>query len=134
MKRVKKIPRAEFECIFEQNWKPMVLEGEALPNFARGIPEATRHCFIASGEIRGDGPYSSDLIIGGRLVGGIDIYRHSPDDPVKFNKDWYAVVACDDSCAVLFVDGPRKDTEHWLNEIPERYSGAEIIGDAIKST
>lgn len=59
----------------------------------------------------------------------MDIYRHAADDPVPLNKDWYAIVLSDDP-NVLVVDGPYKDSEHWLSEIPTRYEGAKVTGAA----
>ena len=67
-----------------------------------------------------------------QLVGGIDVYRHSPDDPLPFNKDWYAVVTHPDDPIMLLVDGPQKDAEHWLESIAERYEGLEILGGPKK--
>jgi hypothetical protein len=61
------------------------------------------------------------------LIGGIDVYRNSPDDPVALNKDWYAVVTIADTDSMLLVRGPVHDSEHWLNEIPERLKGASIV-------
>jgi hypothetical protein len=61
-------------------------------------------------------------------AGGIDVYRNSRDDPVELNKDWYAVVAIPGTDTMFLVEGPFKDDEHWLNEIPKRLRGAEILG------
>lgn len=58
----------------------------------------------------------------------MDVYRNAPDDPVPFNKDWYAVVAHPDDPTMLLVDGPQKDAEHWLESISERCTGIEILG------
>jgi hypothetical protein len=124
MGRVKEILISEFEEVFQRNWEPVVLVGDALPGFTKSIPAC---CIIASGEISFSGLYSSQRTRG-RLVGGIDVYRHSPDDPVPLNKDWYAVVASGDNPSVLLVDGPLKDSEHWLGEIPQRYARAELVG------
>lgn len=129
MGKIKTLVVAEFEEVFERGWRPVVLVGEALPGFTKSIPA---HCIIASGELSSAELYSS-YRVSGRLVGGIDVYRDSPDDPVPLNKDWYAVVACTDRPSVLLVDGPLKDGEHWLDKIPERYAQAEIVGSPRKS-
>lgn len=128
MSRLKRILRSEFEEVLNRGSEPVVLEGEAMPRFLRAIPDAVRCRIIASGQDIAAAHYSSELLSEGLLVGGIDVYRHSPDDPVPFNKDWYAVVATATDPTFLFVDGPKKEEHRWLPEIPERYAGVEIIG------
>ena len=122
--RVKTIPKTEFDPIFERQWRPVILVGDAQPSFARAIPEAKRYCFIASGQ---DQYRASDFDIESNIVGGYDFYRPSPDDPVALNKDHYTVRFSSDPDA-LRIDGPHKDCEHWINEIPSRYTGAEVLG------
>ncbi len=131
MAKRKFIRTENFNAVFAENWNPVVLEGDAMPPFARAIPEAIRCCIIASGQdiTNRPLPWSSRIVSSGYLVGGVDIYRHSPDDPVPLNKDWYAIVSTDDP-DTLAVDGPHKDQEHWLTKVPERYSGAKVIGSA----
>ena len=67
-------------------------------------------------------------------VGGIEVYRNSPDDPVRYNKDAYVILndlpQLDDS-SILRVLGPQEessDPEHWLDEIPDRLKGAGYTG------
>lgn len=127
MARRKNIKTNDFRAVFAEDWEPVVLEGEAMPEFARAILEAKRCCIIASGQDLATQSYSSRLVPSGRLVGGIDIYRHDPRDREPLNKDWYAVVATGDPDE-LAVDGPYRDEEHWLREVPSRYEGAKIIG------
>lgn len=129
MPKRKYISTKDFNVVFAEDWEPVVLEGEAVPDFARTIPDTIRCCIIASGEYSTARLYSSRLVPSGYLVGGMDIYRHAPDDPVPLNKDWYAIVSSADP-DVLVVDGPYKDNEHWLSEIPSRYQGAKVIGSA----
>lgn len=38
------------------------------------------------------------------------------------------MVKCQEDPTILLVDGPVKDREHWLNEIPDRLNGVEILG------
>ena len=127
MSKINLIQASEFRPVFEHSWRPVMLQGEAIPPLLRNLPEDIGWGIIASGEIMATEPYSSRRIRQGRLVGGIDVYRHSPDDPVAFNKDWYAVVASDAHPETLFVEGPWKNGEHWLDEIPARYSGVKVI-------
>ena len=116
--RAKIMRNNEFSAVRERNWTPVELVGDAVPAFLSGIPRDVAFKFLASGE--------SNNAVEGALVGGIDVYRRAPDDPVALNKDWYAVRAGADAC--LRVDGPIKDREHWLDEVPERYRGIEVLG------
>jgi len=125
--RVKTMPKTEFDAVFEREWQPVILAEDAQPSFLRAIPEPVRFCFIASGQYLASAYEEADLNRESDIVGGIDVYRRSPDDPVLFNKDWYAVRLSSDP-NFLLVDGPHKDREHWINEIPGRYAGAEVIG------
>ncbi len=128
MKRLKKIRRSEFEAVFVEDWEPVYLEGEAMPGFARGIPGAVRCCVIASGQDLASVRYPCPQLPGARIVGGIDVWRHSPDDPEPFNKDWYRVLESPETPDTLYVEGPHKDSEHHHPRIPERYSGVKVIG------
>lgn len=132
--RIKRIARADFAPVMEHHWKPVELGDELLPDFARGIPKQTRFRFLASGDASAVAHYSNERIQSGRLVGGFDVYRNAPDDPVRFNKDWYAVVDPDDGSDHLLVDGPQKDREHWLDEIPRRYDGIQTLGTPKKTS
>lgn len=116
--RPKAMPRIEFSDVQDRDWTPVELVGDAVPRFLSGIPRNVAHRFLASGH--------HDCSTEGTLVGGIDVYRHAPDDPVALNKDWYAVRASGD--ARLRVEGPFKDAEHWLDEVPERYRHIEVLG------
>lgn len=125
---VKKMPMSQFMAVMRRNWVPVELCGEAVPDWARNIPSEISHSIMASGTIFGGAPYSSEQIPSGELIGGIDVYRKSPDDPVELNKDWYAVVVVPGTDGMLLVDGPFKDAEHWLNELPQRLKGVGIWG------
>ena len=129
VKRVKLIPRLEFDKIAEFSWAPIKLQGSAVPAFLRGIPDAVVHAVYASGTTAGGGVAYSDATIGtGQLIGGIDVYRKAPDDPVELNKDWYAVVVPPDDSPYYLISGPIRDDEHWLDDVPERLNGAKVFG------
>jgi hypothetical protein len=128
MKRVKRMPKGQFEQVLRLNWQPVELAGDALPDFARAVPGAVRHRILASGEANAKTPYASELVPSGYLIGGMDVYRHAPDDPVALNKDWYAVVERPADSCILLVDGPFRDDEHWLDSIPERYERVQVLG------
>ena len=129
MGRLKFMPIAEFGEVLERRLRPVVLQGDAIPTFLGGVPDDLCHGIIASGELLAQVPYRSRHISHGNLIGGIDVYRYAPDDPVLLNQDHYSVVACLTGRETLFVDGPFKDpAEHWLDEIPVRYRGIEVVG------
>jgi hypothetical protein len=116
--RFKTMARDEFKEVQDRDWTPVELVGNAVPEFLSRVPRDVAFRFLASGE--------NNAAAVGAIVGGIDVYRHAPDDPVALNKDWYAVHACADGS--LRVQGPIKDAEHWLNEVPRRYDGIEALG------
>jgi hypothetical protein len=128
--KLKKMSVTNFEAVMQRDWMPVKLVGDALPPWARNIPESVLATALASGtcNVVRSQPYQSQQIPSGQLIGGLDIYRHSPDDPVPFNKDWYAVVRSPDDPTLLLVDGPQKDAEHWLTDITERCKGLEVLG------
>jgi len=130
--KLKQMALQEFDEVRKRNWAPVQLVEDAIPKWARGIPEDVLHEVYASGvqNIPSAPEYSSTLIPSGRMIGGIDIYRHAPDDPVKFNKDWYAVVEDPEDPTTLLVDGPIEipASEHWVNEVPKPMHGVEILG------
>ena len=128
VKRVKKISKKQFEEVIRRNWVPVRLVGDALPDFARGIPKQVLHTFLASGQYKYEAPYKSAMIPSGNLIGGMDVYRNAPDDPVALNKDWYAVVSSDQDETMFLVEGPIKDDEHWIDDIPKRYAGVQVVG------
>ena len=126
-KRAKKMHFDEFEEVMKREWSAVRLDSSAVPEFLNGIPEEKVHSVVASGTQMPGIDYSDDFIPSGELIGGIDVYRHAPDDPVELNKDWYAVLRDPDSDAMFLVSGPFKDDEHWLDEVSPRVRDAEIL-------
>ncbi|MBE0545224.1 MAG: hypothetical protein IH623_28125 [Verrucomicrobia bacterium] len=123
-KRIKKMPLKEFEGVLRCNWEPVTLMGDALPEWARGIPSATLAYVCGSGgDTLNTSEYRSPSIRSGELIGGIDIYRNAPDGPLQFDKDWYAVVKSEDDPTLLLVDGPVDEAHRWLDEIPKHLRG-----------
>lgn len=127
MPRVKLLSPELFVDVMSRAWTPVEVAGDLLPPFARAIPEDIRFRVLASGAPSG-GLYSSPLIPSGELIGGYDVYRLAPDDDVELNRDWYAVVRSDSHPTMLLIDGPHTEADqHWMNEIPARFEGAEIL-------
>lgn len=127
-KRIKKISSDQFREIQSRQWHPVRIEGDAIPDFLKGIPSEKIHSIVASGTCLHSMAYEDNIIPSGQLVGGIDVYRNAPEDPVELNKDWYAVIKVPDTDSMLMVSGPIKDDEHWIDKMPDRLKGAEILG------
>jgi hypothetical protein len=121
------MPQEEFDHVMELEWVPVGLLQGTLPTWAKNIPGEIIYVVAASGTTCGTEPYHSATIPSGVLIGGMDIWRHAPEDPVELNKDWYAVVEVDGEPMYL-VDGPFKDDEHWCDSLPERLENVEIFG------
>ena len=117
----------QFLEIMKRDWVPVQVTGGAIPPFLQHIPSDILHSVCASGGPYTDSVYSGGAIPAGELLGGIDVYRNAPDDPVALNKDWFAVIRTTESDPVFLVAGPLKDIEHWLNEIPVRLANVEIL-------
>jgi len=124
--RLKRMPKGQFLEVMKLEWAPVQLSGRNIPDFLQGIPENTLHSVYASGTHLPGFAYSDESIPSGSLIGGIEVYRNAPSDPVELNKDWYAVVTSPNADSMLLVVGPNKDAEHWLNEIPKRLTGAAV--------
>ena len=86
----------------------------ARPSWMKNVPTGIT---LASGTLGTGQPHYDSNRGSGWIVGGIDHYRLSPDDPVDYNKDKYLVVSGLDSSGLLAL-GPSKDNEHWTNIIP----------------
>jgi hypothetical protein len=125
--RIKKMPRDQFEHVMNLEWAPVKLEGGAIPGLLAGIPSGVLHSVYASGSPIPELFYSDHVMPSGFLIGGIDVYRNAPEDPVALNKDWYAVIAFAGSDSMLLVRGPIKDAEPWLDDIPERLKGVTVL-------
>jgi hypothetical protein len=128
-RRIKRMSVEEFEEVTQRSWSPVKLEGDAIPSLLRGIPDSVVDSVYASGTCIPEIPFSDPTIPSGWLIGGIDVYRKAPDDPYDLNKDWYAVITVTSagSDGMLLVKGPLCDSEHWLNEIPDRLKGVEVL-------
>lgn len=126
-KRLKKMPEPEFIEVMKLEWGYCELREGSIPSWLQGVPPEKLAKVMASGTQMPGVSYSSDTVPSGQLIGGIDVYRNAPDDPVDYNKDWYAVVKGPETDTKFLIDGPFKDDEHWLNDIPERFKGATVF-------
>ncbi len=126
--RVKRMPQVQFQEVMKREWVPVQLTGAAIPEFLHGLPNELLHSVYASGIHYSGLANANTLIPSGVLIGGIDVYRNAPDDPADLNKDWYRVIVMPEDDSMFLVTGPHKDQEHWLDEIPERLKGVEILG------
>jgi hypothetical protein len=120
MSRIKRIVRAQFVKVQDQNWTPMQLMEDDVREFAPRIAGDERFVFIASGQYQygNEIAYSSGRIRG-NLVGGIDCIRRYPGAPVPFKRDWLAVVDSSTDKEHLLLDGPHKEEgNHHLKGLP----------------
>lgn len=115
--RVKLVPAEEFAPIQDHDWSPVEL-AEPL-SAMRGVPRGMLYKFLASGQ------HNYETEMRAERVGGFDLYRESPDDPVRYNKDHYDVYPAQNG--MLRIVGPLKDDEHWIDDLPLRYRGAPVI-------
>ena len=125
--QVKRMPYQQFIEVMKREWTPVRLVGDAIPEWLRGIPCDIMHSVYASGTLLSDVPYSGTPVPSGLLIGGIDVYRNAPDDPVDLNKDWYPVITLPETDSMLLLAGPIKDAEHWLDEVPDQLEGVEVL-------
>ncbi|ODS56435.1 MAG: hypothetical protein ABS36_08610 [Acidobacteria bacterium SCN 69-37] len=97
----------EFSAVQDENWGVVRLHGDAVPSFLRRMPRGLASFTVASGQHTHESA---------ARLGGLDVYRHAPDDPVPYNKDHYDVFFGSDGC--LRVQGPVKDADHWTSTAP----------------
>jgi hypothetical protein len=126
-KRIKKMPKEQFVEVMKRDWAPVKLESGAIPDWMNGIPHSVLNSVYASGGPFPGLPYPDSNIPSARLLGGIDVYRNAPGDPVDYNKDWYAVLAVSGADSMLLIRGPIFDADHWLDQIPDRLQNVEIL-------
>jgi hypothetical protein len=104
------------------------LEGEAIPQWLEGLPSMLVHSVYAGGNPIPGLSYSDSDVGSADLMGSIEVYRYSPDDPVALNRDWYPIITFASSDSMVLVRGPISDSDHWLDKIRERLRGAEVLG------
>lgn len=109
----------EFAPVQALEWNPVELMSGAWPTWMGRMSPDLVHKVVASGTLN-----TSSALSG--VIGGIEVFRNSSDDPVPFNKDVYQVTP---NPSGLTVQGPYKDEEHWPNEIPTRFSGIRSINN-----
>lgn len=125
MKERKKVDPQIANDILNQNWVRYEIVNHSLFPGLDSIPSGVVAHVYFSGSFSANAPYSSSAVSSATLIGGAEIFRNSPDDPVKYNKDTYAIVMIPGS-GYIYVDGPFKDHEHWIDEIPNRFAGTQI--------
>jgi hypothetical protein len=130
--KLKRMPVNAFEAVLERQWCPVELSGVSVPSFLQNLPPHLLNSVYASGTRMSGTFYSDHLIPSGELIGGIDVYRNAPDDPVALNKDWYPVVRVSGNDTLFLVTGPWRDAEHWIDKVPERLKGADVVAVPAK--
>lgn len=115
----------EFTGVQQYEWSLVRLDLDALPGWMENIPTGIVYGVYASGNSASAIQGSGDS---GFAVGGIDVIRRGTDGRAKFKKDVHRVVSGIHSSG-LVVQGPSRDDEHWVNELPERYCNARTLND-----
>lgn len=126
----KQMSKTEFAKIAERKWVPTILIGEGRPNWMLGIPDEKLAMTLASGTFIDPRIVEHDGITYSGVVGGMDIYRHDGNDVSKgfpINKDHYIIVLDPANENALLVNGPLKDNEHWLGNLPNLPENITII-------
>jgi len=123
---IKEVPREVFDEIASPQCEPVQFTPETMPACFSGLPSDVLCCAYGSVSPEQAIPYFNRGAPIGDLIGGVDIYRHSPDDPVPLNRDWYALVKPYDDSRCYLLDGPKRPHDHWLEQIPGRLKGARI--------
>ena len=129
----KRMSKTEFAKIAERKWVPTVLIGEGRPSWMLGIPGEKLAMTLASGTFIDPRIVEHDGITYSGVVGGMDIYRHDANDVSKgfpINKDHYIIVLDPANDNALLVNGPLKDNEHWLVNLPNLPENITIIESA----
>lgn len=129
--KIKTVSRIEFAKIIEQHkWAPVKLLRKQYPAIFRNIPEKKVAMVAASGDFTEPiGELLHERNISG-VIGGIDVIRRDNNDikiGYPFNKDHYVIFKSTPSGDILIMEGPFKDNEHWLSEIPERLKNARVL-------
>lgn len=128
--RVKRMGVDEFELIARREWVPVVLAGDARPDWMGGVPEERVEFVLASGTFVDPRVIETQGVTYSGVVGGLDVYRRDEQDTEKgypFNKDHYMIVRNAAKQEYLLVVGPIRDDEHWLARLPEVYPEIEIL-------
>lgn len=119
-----KMTPQEFEVLCQSNWAPVKLNAATLPACLSGLPSKVIAVY-GSGSIVEPNPVTDGNRDQGQL-GGLDVYREAEErDGVLINKDWYAIHYDPSTPEVFYLLGPKKDAEHWIDEIPKRLALAE---------
>ncbi|MBK7411708.1 MAG: hypothetical protein IPI29_04045 [Ignavibacteria bacterium] len=125
--KAKQLNSDEFARLTRSNWDPVELGKELWPKFLNSVPDGKIIAVFGSASLETRNPDADGNAHHGS-IGGIDVYRVAEEsDGVAINKDWYAVYLEQDQngAELIYVIGPRKDAEHWINIIPERFAFAE---------
>jgi hypothetical protein len=124
-----KMTKDEFSLVLAKNWAPIEIKNEAVPKFLSNIPKVKVISMFGSGSLSSHNP-CDDCNKDRGQIGGIDVYRVAEtEDGVKINKDWYAIFEDPNDSNTLYVIGPERDQEHWINDIPDRLKPKTMLAD-----
>jgi hypothetical protein len=122
-KRLKSMAAEEFSIVLDAKGEPVVVEAGSWPGWLSNIPRHKVMAVVASGDVAPGALHftEQDLTNATFEIGGVDVYRYAErKDGVRYNKDWYSVVYDPGAPDKFAVVGPIKDSEHWIDKLPER--------------
>lgn len=126
MKRPKEMSFSEFSAVQGYDWSPVKLNDQTKPAWMQNIPNTLINSVYASGSHYSGIPTANPQVASAYIVGGIEVFRNAPDGPSALDKDSYQVIS-GSNLSNLIVLGPSRDPEHWINAIPQRYSGTPTL-------
>lgn len=122
---------SEFSKIMEKDWRPVRVTPENIPLFLKRLSQEKIHSIYASGTFSPQWtslPNGYTPISSGLHAGGMEVYRFAPDDPLKLNKDGYAIFFVPSESFLLVADLEKyNDKEHWIDDIPDRLKGVDSL-------
>jgi hypothetical protein len=122
--------KKEFQKVADRQWVPVMISGDGRPDWMKNIPEDKVKFILASGTFVDPRVLETNGVSFCGVVGGMDVFRYDDNDVPKgfpYNKDHYIIILDPSSDDALLVNGPFKDHEHWINQLPNLPEGIEVI-------
>lgn len=120
-KRFKHMTKEEFHKLISRfGWAPRKLAEHQYPQLFENIPREKVLYVAVSG--------SFEDVREEDMVGGVSIIRWDEKDlkhGCPFNKDQYYVFIDKENSNYVIVEGPFRDHEHWLNQLPDWLRNAQ---------
>lgn len=120
-KRFKRMKKEKFHKLISRfGWAPRKLAEHQYPQLFKNIPRDKGLWVAVSGSFQD--------IREEDMVGGVSIIRRDEKDlkhGCPFNKDQYHVFIDKENSTYVIVEGPFRDHEHWLSQLPDWFRNAQ---------